>query len=259
MLLGELMAERGVPDPAYTGILTNDDNVLAINISNDPSAAIDTYAVVQGAITGVDAQLNPQTQDKTYLRAGQSSAKTGTQRTFKASGDRYIGDPFQDFVMDRARLYGVGQSVVTQYVWFCLLNGKGEKGECMISVNSDGSGNAGETAGIDVDLKKSGPMPEDFIYVPEGTLGTLAVTSVAGSTTGKTSVTVSPSPTSGLTAMYKTGTSVTLPEYDSIVTGWTAFVSGDEYTATAGNDFAVAYIDASSKAKHAGKTAAVVA
>lgn len=259
MLLGALMAERGAPDPLYSGILTNDDNVLAINISSDPDAAIDTYAVVQGAIVGVDAQLNPQTQDKTYIRAGQSSAKTGTQRTFKATGDRYIGDDFQDFVMDRARLYGVGQAVVTQYVWFCLLNGKGEKGECMISVNSDGSGNAGETAGIDVDLKKSGPMPDDYTYVPEGTLGALTVTSVAGSTTGKTAVTVSPSPTSGLSAVYKTGATVAPPNYDDPVTGWTTFVPGTEYTATAGNDFTVAYIDVSNKAKYAGSTKAVVA
>lgn len=164
MLLGKLMEVRGTPDPEYTGIITNDDNVLAINISDDPDAHPDTYAVVQGAIVGVDAQLNPVTQDKQYIRAGLSTTKTGTQRTFTATGDRYIGDDFQDYVFDFERLYGVGEAVVTDYVWFCLLNGKGEKGRVSIIDNSDGSGNAGETAAVDIALRKTRDMPELYAY-----------------------------------------------------------------------------------------------
>ena len=41
-------------------------------------------------IAGLDAQLNPVTQDKQYIRAGQSTTKTGTQRSFTVSGDRYV-------------------------------------------------------------------------------------------------------------------------------------------------------------------------
>lgn len=164
MLLGELMAARGTTDPDYVGILTNDDNVLAINVSDTPDAHPDTYAVVQGAIVGVNAQLNPVTQDKQYIRAGLSSTKTGTQRTFTATGDRYIGDEFQDYVFSFERLYGVGEAVITDYVWFCLLNGKGEKGKVSVIDNSDGSGNAGETAAVDVALRKTGDMPEVYTY-----------------------------------------------------------------------------------------------
>jgi hypothetical protein len=167
MLLGDLMTAHGTVDPAYEGILTNDDNVLAINISGDPETHPDDYAVVQGAIAGVDAQLNPAVQDKQYLRAGMSTTKTGTQRAFKATGDRYIGDDFQDFVFDHDIAYGVGAAVETEYVWFCLLNGKGEKGKVAIIVNSDGSGNAGETAGIDVDLRKTGDMPTEYTYAAD--------------------------------------------------------------------------------------------
>lgn len=170
MLLGTLMTARGTPDPEFTGIITNDDNVLAVNISGDTSAHPDTYAVVQGAIAGVDAQLNPTTQDKQYIRAGLSTSKTGTQRTFTATGDRYIGDEFQDYAFSYDRLYGVGEAVITDYVWFCLLNGKGEKGKVSVIVNSDGSGNAGESAAVDIALRKTRDMPEAYSYTPSGSV-----------------------------------------------------------------------------------------
>ena len=51
--------------------------------------------------------------------------------------------------------YGTGNAVVTDYVYFCLLNGIGEKGKASIIVNSDGSGNAGESSAVDIELKKS--------------------------------------------------------------------------------------------------------
>ena len=167
MLLSELMANVNV-NPDYEGVLTNDDNVLAVNINGDTGADdIGGYAVVQGAIVGVDAQLNAVAQDKQYIRAGLSTTKTGNQRTFKATGDRMIGDDFQDYSFAHENMYGVGKKVITDYVWFCMLNGKGEKGKVSVIVNSDGSGNAGEAAGIDVDLRKSGDAPAEFTYTPE--------------------------------------------------------------------------------------------
>lgn len=162
--LKEVMQKIGKPAATFKGSVTNDDNVLAIDISADQKAEVDEYAVVQGYITGVDAQVNAESSDKAYIRGGKSTTKVGTQRTFKATGDRYIGDEFQDYVFDRARMYGVGEAAVVNYVWFCALNGLGEKGQATIMVNSDGSGNAGETAGIDVELRKIGAMPDPFTY-----------------------------------------------------------------------------------------------
>lgn len=164
MILKDVIAEIGIPDPSFIGIVTNDDNILAIDISKDQKAKIDDYAVVQGAIEGVDAQVNATTSDKTYLRAGLSSTKTGTQRTFKITGDRHIGDEFQDYALSLDIVYGVGEKVVVPYVWFNALTGKGETGKVSIMVNSDGSGKAGETAGIDIELKKTGGMPAAFAY-----------------------------------------------------------------------------------------------
>jgi hypothetical protein len=255
MKLGTLMAANGTPDPSYEGILTNDDNVLAVNISDDPNTHPDEYAVVQGAIVGVDAQMNPVTQDKQYIRSGMSTTKTGTQRTFKATGDRYVGDDFQDFVFAREKLYGVGESVVTDYVWFCLLNGKGEKGKVAIIANSDGSGNAGETAAVDIDLRKTGDLPADYTYTSSSTgeLGELTVVSVAGLVSGETAIYVNPVIGVGNSYKYKTGAVVSLPDYgDTLDLDWETWDGLEEIEATTGEQIAIVEVDSEGKAVKGG-------
>lgn len=165
MKLSELMS--GVtPKSDYTGWVTNDDFVFAIDI--EPAASTATkpadYAVVQMGIEGLDAQLNPITQDKQYIRAGQSTLRTGTQRSFAVTGDRYIGDEAQDYIMSHKVKYGTGNAVITNYVYFNILTGTGEKGQVSVIVNSDGSGNAGESAAVDIEFKKVGSTPEEYTY-----------------------------------------------------------------------------------------------
>lgn len=164
MKLSDLMKDL-TPKADFEGFVTNDDFVLAVDCTAKGDAAdVSEYAVAQLGVTGLDANLNPITQDKTYIRAGQSTMKTGNQRSFKVSGDRYIGDEFQDFVLSHAIKYGAGSAVVRKYVYFCLLNGKGESGEVSIIVNSDGNGAAGESAAVDIELKKSGSAPVEYAY-----------------------------------------------------------------------------------------------
>lgn len=165
MKLSELMADK-TPNPDFEGFVTNDDMVLAVDISKAKDTAPGDYVVVQMGIQGLDAQNNPITVDKQYIRAGQSTTKTGNQRSFKVSGDRYIGDSFQDYACSISIMQGVGQAVVVPYVYFCLLNGKGEKGTVSIITNSDASGNAGENAGIDIELKKVSEAPTEYVYQP---------------------------------------------------------------------------------------------
>ena len=163
MKLSELMAGH-TPDAAFEGFVTNDNFVLAMDVSADGTADVADYAVVQVGVSGLDAQMNPITQDKQYIRAGQSTTKTGTQRSFVVSGDRYVGDDFQDFATSHAVKYGVGSDVVRGYVYFCLLNGVGEQGKASIIVNSDGSGEAGNNAEIDIEIRKIGDMPTEYTY-----------------------------------------------------------------------------------------------
>ncbi len=164
MKLSELMAGVTV-NPTFTGFVTNDDWVLALDCGETAATdmtAASGFAVVQMGVAGLDSNLNPITQDKTYIRAGQSTAKTGNQRSFSVTGDRYIGDAFQDFVLSHAIKYGTGQTVVRKYVYFNIVTGKGESGECVIIVNSDGSGEAGNSSEIDIELKKSGAQPAEY-------------------------------------------------------------------------------------------------
>ena len=49
-------------------------------------------------------------------------------------------------------------------MYFCLLNGKGEKGVASIIVNSDGSGSAGESAEVDIEIRKASAQPVEYTY-----------------------------------------------------------------------------------------------
>ena len=83
MKVKELMKDITII-PEFTGWVTNDDYVLAINTTpNTDSVKEEDYEVLQIGVAGLDSQMNPITKDNTYIRAGQSTTKTGTQRAFK--------------------------------------------------------------------------------------------------------------------------------------------------------------------------------
>ena len=179
MKLSELM--KGItPSADFAGFVTADDMVLAIDVSAEQNAEVSDYAVVQVGIEGVDPSLNSETKDKQYLRSGKSSTKTATQRQFGISGDMYIGDEAQDFMLSHKIKYGTGQTVIVNYVFFNMLTGKGEKGKATVAVNSDGSGNSGDNAGIDIQLSKVGDAPAEFTYGAK--LAVTALESISGLT-----------------------------------------------------------------------------
>ncbi len=168
MKLSVLMNGK-TPDPSATGAVVADNMVLAVDCGATAATTISAttvkdFAVVQLGIEGVESNLNPESQDKTYLRVGKSSTKTATQRSFSISGDRMLGDDFQDFALSHAILYGTGAAVQRKYVYFNILTGKGESGDISIIVNSDSAGNAGESSTIDIELKSVGTQPEEFTY-----------------------------------------------------------------------------------------------
>ena len=162
MKLSALMAGY-TPSAEFAGVATNDDFVLAIDISEGGAEDPANYVIVQSGISAVDAQLSPETDEKTYIRAGKVTNKTATQRTFNLSGDRMFGDEFQDFVLSHAIKFGTGQKVIKPYIFFSLLTGEGEKGTASIIVNSDGSGDAGASAEIDIDIMATA-APEAYTW-----------------------------------------------------------------------------------------------
>lgn len=255
MKIKELMAGHK-PDIAYEGWVTNDDYVFAIDTDphGDKKTADEDYEVVEMGIAGLDAQLNPVTQDKQYIRSGQTTMKTGTQRSFAVTGDRYVGDPAQDYCLSHAQKYGTGNSVVTNYLYFNILNGKGERGQCSVIVNSDGSGNAGESSAVDIEFKKIGATPSEYIYSGvTAELKVLAVTSTEGSESGKTSVDVQPAAAEGNSYRYRVAADLSMPEYNEVcAAGYTTWNGVDEIAAENGDRILVVEVDAENKAKAAG-------
>ena len=94
-------------------------------------------------------------------------------------------------------------------------------------------------------------MPDLIQYYGDITPGTLSVTSVEGTASGNTKVTVQPSIGSGNSYKYKTGASITAPTYDqSLTSGWTVWDGTSDITATTGNKIGIAEVDGSNKCKN---------
>lgn len=152
MKLSDLMA-KVTPKPEFAGFATNDDFVLAVNTAGESGASTPgDFTVVQMGVTSHEATLETETDDKQYIRTGKVTTKTGTQRTFTVSGDRYHGDAFQDWAMGLEIMFGHGAAVVVDYVYFSMLTGKGEQGKVSVVVQEDQTGDAGENAGFSVEL-----------------------------------------------------------------------------------------------------------
>lgn len=169
--LSEFMGGRS-PNPAYVAQTadTTDAYVLAINLSEQPSTEPSNYLVANEGITEHSGSLNPQTADTQYIHSGLRSSKTGNQRQFTLAGDRFSGDEFQDAILAHGMKYGLGNTIVRDYVYFNALTGKGEKGKIAIMVEDDTAGGAGENATFSATLYAQG-KPEEYTYIttsPEG-------------------------------------------------------------------------------------------
>jgi len=90
--------------------------------------------------------------------------------------------------------------------------------------------------------------------VSQDTLGALTVTSAAGTTSGTTKVTVLPALTSGNSYKYKTGSSLTVPTFNQLISGgYTNWDGAADITATTGNSVLIVEVDSTGKAKKAGQ------
>lgn len=88
----------------------------------------------------------------------------------------------------------------------------------------------------------------------EQMLKALTVTSGAGTTSGKTKITVTESITEGNTYKYKTGATVTLPVFNQILTsGWSTWDGTSEIAAVTGNKIIIAEVNSANECKAIGE------
>lgn len=165
MTVSEAITKSGItPSASYTGIETADNFILAFQIESTQTKE-SQWIVCADHVKEHSGSLNATTEDAQYIRTGNVTEKTGTQRTLAVNGDRCVGDAFQDFVLSHKIVYGTGSDVIVPYIYFSLRTGKGEKGRAAIIVTSDVGGAAGSKATFACDVKAIG-TPDEFDYNP---------------------------------------------------------------------------------------------
>lgn len=163
MKLKELFAEI-ITDPDFEGFITTDQVVLAIDTTPAQNADVDDFDVAYMGFTDRSSSLNPKEKTSSYYYHGESSIKTGNQRTIDFKAERYKGDPFQDFVTSFEMKYAKGQKSIVRYAYLDVLTGMGEIGKGTLIISDDGSGAPEENLNIGGSIKKSGAEPEALAY-----------------------------------------------------------------------------------------------
>ena len=164
MTVSEAITKSGItPSASYTGIEAANDFVLAFQTDKSKQSKVSDWIVCADHVKEHSGSLNATTEDTQYIRTGNVTDKTGTQRTLAVNGDRCVGDAFQDFALSHKIKYGTGGDVIVPYIYFSLRTGKGEKGEASVIVTSDVGGAAGSKATFACDVKATG-IPDEFDY-----------------------------------------------------------------------------------------------
>jgi len=162
MKLAQLMNGKNI-DPNFKGQTTADDMVLAVNLDGAAVGDYGDYVVAQVQINEHSGSLEAQTVETQYIRAGEVTTKTGTTRIISVSGDRYVGDEFQDLLLSHDMKYGTGSAVVREYVYFSILNGLGEHGVATVVVEDDAAGAAGEALTFNASLTST-QTPVEYAF-----------------------------------------------------------------------------------------------
>ena len=164
MTVKEALTAAGItPDEEYTGVETTDNFILGIQTEATGQETPDLYTVVQEHITEHSAAINNSSTDTAYIRTGTVTTKTGAQRQFTINGERFAGDPFQDFALSNKMLFATGKDAEVKYVWFSLRTGKGEQGQAVLIVSNDASNAPNNPAGFTCQQNPVG-KPKEYTY-----------------------------------------------------------------------------------------------
>lgn len=237
---------------------------------NTGTTLLPVWSLLGAGVNTLDENPNAQIDTKIYI-----SDKTSSS-TIKSYQTQFPYDA--DLVKDEAavmKLYGVGRNHLTgvdaetDYVRVDLYDPcfegstqffKARKFRVCIEV-SGAAGAGGESIVSTGNLNCVGDPIEGYFDTvtktfTEGaytqTLGALTVTSVAGTTSGTTKITVAEPLTSGNVYMYKTASTVTPPVLDADCSTYTLWNGVADITAVTGNQICIVEVNGSILAKKAG-------
>lgn len=195
---------------------------------------------------------------KEFITSEEATVKSGiltwclsTLNILTAAG-RYIETVVNNIRTATLKIGGKAGRGLTKYlIRFVHTKDSGYKFRCTI-VGTASSGfklefKPEDATVIDAEFTATSHDNEGTLVILEEELGAalraLTVVPAAGSTSGKTAITVSPALADGCAYKYKTGASLTVPTYDQVLTtGWTAWDGSAEITATDGQSIIVAEV-----------------
>lgn len=249
-LLHEVKEMKRRIDIYRHGVYPVHSNVFKIGIAGRTSTAGDIVTIkdietFSPSIDGVVQEWSPMDQLGWIRRA-----VTGKGLKLTLSGKRSFGDPGNDYVAGLATL--LGSSVETIFQW-TLPNGSTLHFDCVVNVMSFGGGESTDIDALEIEVLSDGAPAYTSTSV-----AALTFVCSDGTAAGATKIAaVSPVLTGGSSYVYKINGSI--PVYDTAVDAtWTAYTIGADIIVTNGNLITLLEIDASSKVKKGGTSAAVV-
>ena len=231
--------------------------------------------LIKDGFSNIDENPGAETDETPYYLDSSSTAElTEYKSNFDFSGKRVVNDPACEYVCDIGEMHRMDEAVTQAYVvdldkpaeigsgtkFHCrkfevlttVDSLKGENKKDTFSGKFNGRGDPVE--GV-FDTSKVGTSENPFTAGwTKPALGTLTVTSIAGTATGDTKLTVAPTLTEGNSYRYQTAATVTLPTVGADCTTMTAWNGTADITATTGNQILVVETTAAGLAVKAGIT-----
>lgn len=156
-----------------------------------------------------------------------------------------------DAANDFNDIWWVGDKAGGGMVAICLKNALSTGGfSLQTTKNGKGQLSFGLTGHVSINAQND--MPMEFYSTDAPEIGTLTVASVAGTASGDTKITVTPTKETGNAYYYKVATAETEVTYGQYVGGWNAWNGTADITAQTGKVITVVEADAETKAVKAG-------
>lgn len=244
-----------------------------LNIGEKGSES-ENYALLGTGVNTLDETVGAQTDSKTYINdKTQTTTVKGYQTEFPYDTDMVLDEAASMALYKVGRDHKTGEDAEFDYVRVDIYDKvsdnvfKARKFR-VAAVVSDSKGNGGEVMVNTGTLSCVGdPVQGTFNTTTKKftadedaeAIGTLIVSSAAGSSTGDTKLTVSPTLTSGNSYKYKLGssaTTITINQDCSLLDSWDGTA---DIVAIAGQTITVVEVDSDNKAKKSGSTTVTVA
>ena len=218
---------------------------VELEIDITPFASARTWKPVCDGFNNLTENLNEQVQEYYFLcgKGFGSDEVTGIHPVLSLTGVRKIGDAAQDFIFGQRLNLMEGRKTNLR---LSIANADGTVTRytnrvTMKNVSSFG-GATTDGAAVSVDFSFNGRPITETVAASES----LTVTSVAGSASGQTVLTVVPTfPDAGCKFVYAYGDTAPSATAGSVLTGWNDFVNGATYQIASGQKVTVAMVNVS--------------